>query len=40
MDEINWNGNKAVIFDNWKMLHARGAALRDENRELLRVYIN
>jgi alpha-ketoglutarate-dependent taurine dioxygenase len=40
MNEINWSGNKAVIIDNWKMLHARGTAFRDENRELSRIYIN
>jgi alpha-ketoglutarate-dependent taurine dioxygenase len=40
MDEIHWSGNKAVVIDNWKMLHARGPALVNENRELSRIYIN
>lgn len=38
LGEIDWSGNKAVVLDNWKMLHGRSAAL-DERRELLRIYV-
>jgi alpha-ketoglutarate-dependent taurine dioxygenase len=40
VNEIKWKGNNAIIIDNWKMLHGRGAALIDEKRELKRIYIN
>jgi alpha-ketoglutarate-dependent taurine dioxygenase len=40
MEKINWTGNKAVIMDNWRVLHARGIAISDEERELSRIYIN
>jgi alpha-ketoglutarate-dependent taurine dioxygenase len=37
---INWSGNKAIIIDNWKMLHGRREAKAGEKRELKRIYIN
>ncbi len=36
---VNWSGNKAVLIDNWKMLHGRTAVNPKENRELKRIYI-
>ena len=39
MSEINWTGNKAVVIDNWNVLHGRGEICSsDKNRKLLRVY--
>lgn len=37
--EIKWSGKKALIIDNWKVLHGRGEALVNEERELKRIYI-
>ncbi|WP_227368855.1 hypothetical protein [Halomonas sp. M20] len=36
--KIHWNGNKAVVFDNWKNLHSR-SAVKNERRELFRIYL-
>ncbi|CZG21748.1 hypothetical protein SDA22_00280 [Legionella pneumophila serogroup 1] len=37
---INWSGNKAIILDNWKILHGRGAIPYSErNRKLMRIYV-
>lgn len=38
--KVNWCGNKAVLIDNWKMLHGRNAVDPSENRELKRIYID
>lgn len=38
--EIDWSGNKAIIFDNWSTLHGRSNANSKENRILKRIYIN
>lgn len=37
---VKWSGNKAVVIDNWKMLHGRNAVDPNENRELKRIYID
>lgn len=37
-DKIEWSGEKAVIFDNWKYLHSR-SPVKCENREMLRIYV-
>jgi len=36
--KIDWNGNKAVVFDNWNYLHSRSAVV-NENRQLFRIYL-
>lgn len=36
--KINWNGNKAIVFDNWKYLHSR-SAVKNEKREVFRIYL-
>lgn len=36
--KINWTGNKAVVIDNWQVLHGRAEVL-DQNREILRIYV-
>ncbi|MCE7058156.1 TauD/TfdA family dioxygenase [Algoriphagus sp. AGSA1] len=38
--KVNWCGNKAVLIDNWKMLHGRNSVDPSENRELKRIYID
>ncbi|MEZ5029765.1 MAG: TauD/TfdA family dioxygenase [Saprospiraceae bacterium] len=38
--EIEWSGNKVIIFDNWSTLHGRSNANSKENRILKRIYIN
>lgn len=38
--EIDWSGNKALIFDNWCTLHARTSSKKNEMRILKRIYIN
>jgi hypothetical protein len=38
--EISWSGDKAIIIDNWKMLHGRREVNAGEKRELRRIYIN
>lgn len=38
--EINWTGNKVLIFDNWKTLHGRGEAKIENYREIKRIYLN
>lgn len=35
---IDWNGNKAVVLDNWNCLHSR-SAVNNENREIFRIYL-
>jgi alpha-ketoglutarate-dependent taurine dioxygenase len=37
---VNWSGRKAVLIDNWKVLHGRTAVNPNENRELKRIYID
>jgi alpha-ketoglutarate-dependent taurine dioxygenase len=37
---IQWTGKNAIIIDNWRMLHGRNTAFKDEKRELKRIYIN
>lgn len=41
VEEIKWTGNKAVVFDNWNVLHGR-KALKDkaQDRNLIRIYID
>lgn len=39
-NRVSWSGNKAIIFDNWKVLHGRGPAIINEDRLLKRIYIN
>lgn len=36
--KIDWDGNKAVVIDNWNVLHSR-SAVNNENREMLRIYL-
>ncbi len=36
--KIDWNGNKAVVFDNWNYLHGR-SAVKNESREIFRIYL-
>lgn len=36
--KIHWNGNKAVVFDNWEYLHSR-SPVKDERREIFRIYL-
>lgn len=37
---IDWTGRKAVIIDNWKVLHGRGEVTPSEKyRKLIRVYV-
>jgi len=36
--KVHWDGNKAVVFDNWKSLHSR-SAVNNERREILRIYL-
>lgn len=36
--KIDWNGNKAIVFDNWKYLHSR-SAVKNEKREIFRIYL-
>ncbi|WP_064662763.1 TauD/TfdA family dioxygenase [Pseudoalteromonas sp. MQS005] len=36
--KIHWDGNKAVVFDNWKNLHGR-SAVNNERREIFRIYL-
>lgn len=35
---VRWDGNKAVVFDNWKNFHSR-SAVNNERREILRIYL-
>ena len=37
--EINWNANQCVIFNNWKLLHSRADATNSADRILERVWI-
>ena len=34
-----WNGETAIIIDNWRMMHGRSPANRNEKRELNRIYL-
>lgn len=36
--KVEWSGNKAIVFDNWKYLHGR-SAVKNENREIFRIYL-
>jgi hypothetical protein len=36
--QVDWTGNRAVIIDNWKVLHGRDETA-DEDREILRIYV-
>lgn len=36
--KVAWSGSRAVIIDNWKILHGRDEAA-DEEREILRIYV-
>lgn len=38
--QINWTGNKAVVFDNWRTLHGRNNADKTELRTIKRIYLN
>ena len=39
-EEFHWNQGKALIIDNWRVLHGRGETeCDDRDRTLLRVYI-
>jgi alpha-ketoglutarate-dependent taurine dioxygenase len=37
--EINWNANQCIIFNNWKLLHSRADATNSAERILERVWI-
>jgi alpha-ketoglutarate-dependent taurine dioxygenase len=40
VEEIHWTQGKAVVIDNWRVLHGRGSAQRtDRDRILLRILI-
>lgn len=36
--QVGWTGNRAVVIDNWKVLHGRDGTA-DEDREILRIYV-
>jgi hypothetical protein len=36
--KVHWDGEKAVVFDNWKNLHSR-SAVNNEKREIFRIYL-
>lgn len=36
--EMHWDGNKAIIFDNWSFLHSRSPVI-NEDREIFRIYV-
>lgn len=36
--KVHWDGNKAIVFDNWKNLHSR-SAVNNEMREIFRIYL-
>jgi alpha-ketoglutarate-dependent taurine dioxygenase len=37
---ITWSGEEAVVLSNWRVLHGRGPAPRDENERILeRIYV-
>jgi hypothetical protein len=39
-ERISWSGEEAVVLSNWKVLHGRGPAPREEhNRILERIYV-
>jgi len=38
-EEINWNTNQCIIFNNWKLLHSRADASNSADRVLERVWI-
>ena len=38
VNRIVWPGNRAVIIDNWKILHGREEAI-NEDRQILRIYV-
>lgn len=37
--EVNWDANRCIIFNNWKLLHSRADATNSEDRILERVWI-
>lgn len=37
-EEVCWQGNKAIVLDNWKCLHGRSKVL-ESNREIIRIYV-
>lgn len=40
IDVVKWTGDKALIIDNWSVLHGREAVLYEEEcRTLLRIYV-
>lgn len=38
-EEINWNVNQCIIFNNWKLLHSRADATSSSDRILERIWI-
>lgn len=40
VNEVQWTGNKALIFDNWKTLHGRSFINEKEQRIIRRIYLN
>ncbi len=41
-NQIQWTGNKAIVIDNWKVVHGRPAIIDpiDNERSLIRVYVS
>lgn len=37
--EVNWNANQCVIFNNWKLLHSRADAKNSADRILERIWL-
>ena len=38
---VQWERGRVLVIDNWRILHGRGLAMRDDrDRVLLRIYIN
>lgn len=39
-DVIEWEAGEGLVFDNWRMLHARGAPRSSGHRHLLRIWLD